>query len=159
MKIFYTCLLIVLALLPGNWAIADTPARPCHLCNLYEHARPRAPHPTKKRIHCVNFTLPTIGASVSVVVSRYGKVVIEDSKEVPTREAQFCYPEDMWLRGGGEPNSVYFCSEHHVTVHDEKLPLILSGRGSKPRGYACLRGVEGCGGENNSVMMGDQLDQ
>ena len=161
MKFF--CLSVLLPALVWGMPVmaADHPlAKPCdRLCELSQHARVRAPRPTDKPLVCVNFTLPAGGQKVGLRVSRSGVTVIEDSKIVSAREGQFCYPKQRWLRAGGEPDQVYLCSEHSVTLPWKEVPIaiILSGRGNLPGAYACLRGVAGCGGVDGVAVARDRL--
>ena len=148
MKIFYSLvvsLLLSFGIVPAS---ADQSHPRCdHLCQLYTHARVRTLHPTLSPLVCVNFTLVGQGGKVTVRVSLGNKVVIEDAKRVATREGQFCYPRALWLKEGGEPDKVFLCSEHSVTLPWKETPIsdILSGRGDLPKSYACLRGIKGCG--------------
>jgi hypothetical protein len=131
----------------------------CDNCREYENAKFRKPIPTNKPLTCANFTLPQKGGNVLIKVYKDDKLVLSRAKEVKTREGQFCYPTSYWRRFG-EPTKVYFCSEHSVTLWADRAQIgrILSGRGTKSAGYACLRGIEGCGGVDNVSIPADQLD-
>jgi hypothetical protein len=161
MKIFY--IPIVLAILFGSIsAFADVAPKTCSLCKAYNDAHLRGPRPSSAELVCVNFTLPDPppkeGNHVVLKVMHGDTHVIDDAKTVTVREGQFCYPKTYWQRIG-EPDAVFLCSEHRVTVRGNKVLYILSGRGTKSQGYACLRGVAGCGDNNHSVLLADELDK
>jgi len=142
MKLFFYALSVLVLLGVPAHAID----RDCPECRLYHKAKPRGPIPTNKEIVCVNFTLPNAPAKVTIRVKRGDTVVYEDSKVVSSREGQFCPTKVKWLSAGGQPDWVYLCSEHSVTIHNADIAPILSGRGHRPpEAYACLRGIAGCG--------------
>ena len=159
---FFQIVIITLLVALGSWTPvwADDNASCGQLCEAYKKAHERALHPTTAELVCVNFTLPEAPAEpVKVVlkISRDGKDAVSDSKAVKVREAQFCYPKAVWLRAGGEPDEVVLCSEHKVILHGAEISSIISGRGTSPASYACLRGVAGCGGEANVSLTTAQL--
>lgn len=126
-------------------------------CDLYKRALPRKVRPVSGPLVCVNFTLPKYGAKVTLQVTRGGKRIVEDSKEVHGREGQFCYPRATWMRLGTVPDKVYLCSEHSVILTGTQIDRILSGRGEKAQAFACLRGIVGCGGRDAVSLAASQL--
>ncbi len=158
MKKFFYSLIAFSLLFGGAPAFANgSRGKFNELCHLYKHAHARKLHPTNKPLVCVNFTLPSAGANVSLRVTRGTSTVIKDAKFVATREGRFCYPRSRWLRADGPPDKVFLCSEHSVTLKDGQIPQILSTRGTRPAAYACLRGMPGCGDINNVAIPADQL--
>jgi hypothetical protein len=155
-KLFYSLISIFLLWLIPATAEARSTKNECdELCMLYKHAKPRAPHPSKKSLVCVNFILPLEGSrKVTLIVNRGKTEVIRDAKEVRLRQGQFCYPTDRWMRGGGMPDDVYLCSEHSVSlIGQAEIDPILSGRGNRSPALACLLGVEGCGGPGHPSVL------
>lgn len=167
MKMFFVILGIVCAVFaPTSFARAASAGQQAKTtqsdcgepCKLYKQAQFRQPIPYNGSLVCVHFTLPTQNARVTLEVSRQGAIAIKDSKRVTVRDAQFCYPVGMWMRLG-KPDKVFFCSEHSVTLRDEQIDPILSGPGSRPGAYACLRGIRGCGGVENVSISSGQLNR